>query len=73
MLENGYVSFGNPITNEWYQIIVSNGQAQVQDLGKLNRNGRSLRETIDDLVRNVRKAIITGLNRRPRQKLTWGA
>jgi hypothetical protein len=34
---------------------MTNGQAQVRDLGKLNRNGRSLRETIDDLVRNVRK------------------
>jgi hypothetical protein len=55
VLEAGYVSFGNPVTNEWYQIIVQNGQAQVRDLGKLSRNGRSLRETIDDLVRNVRK------------------
>ena len=56
VLENGYVSFGNPTTNEWYQIIVSNGQTQVQDLGQLNLNGRSLRETVDDLVRNIRKA-----------------
>jgi len=49
------VSFGNPVTNEWYQILVENGQTKVQDLGKLSRNGRSLRETIDDLVRNLRK------------------
>ena len=55
VLDNGYVSFGNPVTNEWFQIIVSNGQAQVRDLGKLSRNGRSLRETVDDLVRNVRR------------------
>ena len=55
VLESGYVSFGNPVTNEWYQVIVVNGQVQVRDLGKLTRNGRSLRETIDDLVRNVRK------------------
>jgi len=55
VLDNGYVSFGNPVTNEWYQIVVTNGQAQLRDLGKLSRNGRSLRETIDDLVRNVRK------------------
>ncbi len=55
VLESGYVSFGNPVTNEWYQIVITNGQAQVRDLGKLNRNGRSLRETIDDLVRNIRK------------------
>jgi hypothetical protein len=55
VLESGYVSFGNPVTNEWYQILVENGQTKVQDLGKLSRNGRSLRETIDDLVRNLRK------------------
>jgi hypothetical protein len=55
VLESGYVSFGNPVTNEWYQIIVTNGHAQVRDLGKLNRNGRSLRESIDDLVRTARK------------------
>ncbi|MGD0134220.1 MAG: hypothetical protein ABSE57_19390 [Bryobacteraceae bacterium] len=55
VLENGYVSFGNPITSEWYQLVISNGQTQVRDLGKLSRNGRSLRETIDDLVRTVRK------------------
>jgi hypothetical protein len=55
VLENGYVSFGNPTTSEWYQLVISNGQAQVRDLGKLSRNGRSLRETIDDLVRSVRK------------------
>lgn len=55
VLENGYVSFGNPVTNEWYQIIVTNGKAQVRDLGKLNRNGRSLRETIDDMVRTARR------------------
>lgn len=56
VLENGYVSFGNPVTNQWYQVLMTNGQPQVRDLGKLNRNGRSLRETIDDLVRNVRKS-----------------
>jgi hypothetical protein len=56
VLEGGYVSFGNPVTNQWYQIMIVNGQVQVQDLGKLQRNGRSLRETIDALVRNARRA-----------------
>jgi hypothetical protein len=55
VLNNGYVSFGNPLTNEWYQIVLANGHTQVQDLGKLNLNGRSLRETIDQLVRDIRK------------------
>ena len=56
VLEGGYVSFGNPVTNEWYQIIVQNGQTQLRDLGKLQRNGRSLRETIDARVREIRSA-----------------
>jgi hypothetical protein len=55
VIESGYVSFGNPVTNQWYQILIENGQAKVQDLGKLSRNGRSLRETIDELVRNLQK------------------
>ncbi len=55
VLEGGYVSFGNPVTSEWYQIVVTNGQAQLRELGKLKRNGRSLRETIDEQVRNITK------------------
>ena len=54
VLEGGYVSFGNPVTNNWYQIIVVNGQMQVRDLGQLQRNGRSIRETIDARVREIR-------------------
>jgi hypothetical protein len=53
VLEGGYVSFGNPVTNEWYQIVVQNGQTEVRDLGKLNRNGRSLREVVDEKVRKL--------------------
>jgi hypothetical protein len=53
--DGGYVSFGNPVTNEWYQITVANGQTQLRELGKLNRNGRSLRETIDEQVRHIRR------------------
>ena len=55
VLENGYVSFGNPVTNEWHQIVVMNGKTQVRHLGVLNRNGRSIRETIDMQVREARK------------------
>jgi hypothetical protein len=55
VLEGGYVSFGNPVTNEWYQITVVSGQVQLRNLGKLQRNGRSLRETIDAQVRAIRK------------------
>jgi hypothetical protein len=51
VLEGGYISFSDPKTQIWYQIEVFNGQVQLVTLGKLNRNGRSLREAIDDMVR----------------------
>jgi hypothetical protein len=57
VLEGGYVSFGNPLDNHWYQIIVRNDTAELRDLGVLNStNGRSLREWVDRQVREVRKA-----------------
>jgi hypothetical protein len=65
------VSFGNPVTNEWFQILAENGLIKVQDLGKLNRNGRSLRETIDDLVRNVRRQDPDRANKSPAARATY--
>ena len=56
VLEGGYVSFGNPVDNHWYQIIVQNGQPQFRDLGVLqSSNGKSLRELVDSQVREIRK------------------
>ncbi|HEY1271488.1 MAG TPA: hypothetical protein VGF08_05865 [Terriglobales bacterium] len=56
VLEGGYVSFGNPVDNNWYQIIVVNGQTRVRDLGVINvATGKSLRELVDRAVREVRK------------------
>jgi hypothetical protein len=55
VLEGGYVSFGNPIDNHWYQIIVEGGKAQLRDLGVLQGAGsKSLRELIDSKVRQLR-------------------
>ena len=55
VLEGGYVSFGNPVDNNWYQIIVVNGQTQLRDLGVIqSTNGRSLRELVDEKVRVAR-------------------
>jgi hypothetical protein len=51
VLEGGYISFSDPKTQIWYQIEVFNGQMHLVTLGRLNRNGRSLREAIDDMVR----------------------
>jgi len=56
VLEGGYVSFGNPVDNHWYQIIVVNGKMQVRDLGVIqSTNGRSLRELVDLAVRRARQ------------------
>lgn len=56
VLEGGYVSFGNPVDNHWYQIIVVDGQTKVRDLGVISStNGQSLREVIDRRVREIRR------------------
>jgi len=57
VLEGGYVSFGNPSDNHWYQIIIRNKQTAVRDLGVLSvSRGKSLREQVDSLVRKKRKS-----------------
>jgi hypothetical protein len=56
VLEGGYVSFGNPVNNNWYQIIVQNGQVGFRDLGVLQtKEGKSLREQVDHRVREIRR------------------
>ncbi len=56
VLDDGYVSFGNPADNHWYQIVVQNGTAVLRDLGVIqSNNGKSLRELVDAQVREVRK------------------
>jgi hypothetical protein len=55
VLDGGYVSFGDPAENHWYQIIVENGQPQLRDLGVLQAHrGTSLRELVDSRVRTIR-------------------
>ena len=56
VLEGGYVSFGNPVDNHWYQIVVQGGESQVRDLGVIKATkGKSLRENVDRAVREIRK------------------
>ena len=56
VLEGGYVSFGNPVDNHWYQIIVVNGVEQLRDLGVISTSsGKSLREIVDSKVRVAKK------------------
>ena len=60
VLDGGYVSFGDPVTNHWYQVVVQNGKAKTRSLGILNTSGKSLRETIDHEVRRLTKGYRTG-------------
>jgi hypothetical protein len=54
--EGGYVSFGDPVTNNWYQIVVRNGVVAFRDLGVLQSStGKSLRELVDQRVREIRR------------------
>lgn len=56
VLDGGYVSFGNPVDNHWYQIVVRNGQPTLRDLGVIQSGtGKSLRELVDARVRETRK------------------
>jgi hypothetical protein len=55
VLDGGYVSFGDPATNNWYQIIVQDGNPQLRELGQLQAHrGTSLRELVDGRVRHIR-------------------
>jgi len=57
VLDAGYVSFGNPVDNHWYQIIVVKGKVQTRDLGVITATaGQSLREQVDGKVREVLKS-----------------
>jgi hypothetical protein len=60
VLKGGYVSFGDPATNEWYQVVVDNRKATTRSLGIINTSGKSLRETIDHQVRQLTKGYRTG-------------
>jgi hypothetical protein len=60
VLKNGYVSFGDPLTNQWYQVVLQGTKAVTKSLGVLNAAGRSLRETIDHESRKARRGYRTG-------------
>lgn len=60
VLNGGYVSFGDPTTNQWYQVVMNNGKATTRSLGVLNTSGKSLRETIDREARKLTKGYRTG-------------
>ncbi|MEP6535898.1 MAG: hypothetical protein ABJF23_11305 [Bryobacteraceae bacterium] len=60
VLKNGYVSFGDPLTNHWYQVLVQGGKAVTKSLGIMNAAGKSIREIIDYRSRKARKGYRTG-------------
>lgn len=56
VLEGGYVSFGNPVGNHWFQIFMQNGKVDYRDLGVFQSSrGKSLREWVDLQVRDLRR------------------
>jgi hypothetical protein len=86
VLEGGYVSFGNPLDNQWYQIVVENGVVKLRNLGEIkSTRGKSLREIVDRAVRRARKseryrtkpavltAMATGINPRLKETSTGRA
>ena len=86
VLEGGYVSFGNPLDNQWYQIVVENGVVKLRNLGAIkSTRGKSLREIVDRAVRRARKseryrtkpavltAMATGINPRLKETSTGRA
>ncbi|SBW18102.1 MULTISPECIES: hypothetical protein [Protofrankia] len=47
VLQGGYLSWHNPVNDEWYQLRYFDNKEHVEELGKLNRNGQSWRSVID--------------------------
>ena len=87
---DGFVStfscFGNPLDNQWYQIVVENGVVKLRNLGEIkSTRGKSLREIVDRAVRRARKseryrtkpavltAMATGINPRLKETSTGRA
>ncbi len=60
VLKNGYVSFGDPVTNRWYQVVMQGNKAVTRSLGVLNIANSSLREMVDHAVRKMTKGYRTG-------------
>jgi hypothetical protein len=60
VLKNGYVSFGDPVTNRWYQVVMQGNKAVTRSLGVLNISNSSLRESVDHAVRAMTKGYRTG-------------
>src|SRR5262249_30300381 len=58
VLPGGYVSFGDPISNEWFQIRFSAAQPEPVSLG-IRQTSKSLREAIDAAVRRDRRGYRT--------------
>jgi hypothetical protein len=47
VLTNGYLSWHDPVKDEWWQRTMFNGERQDRSLGQLNRADRSMREVIN--------------------------
>jgi hypothetical protein len=47
VLNNGYLSWHDPVTDQWWQRTMFGGELQDRNLGTMNRGERSLREWIN--------------------------
>jgi hypothetical protein len=59
VLENGYLSWHDPVTDHWWQQTFFDGTKTFRDLGVIPKGAESLREQIDRLT--PRPEVITGL------------
>src|SRR4051812_36373259 len=54
VLRGGYLSWHDPVSDHWFQLIFFNGQPRVRDIGKLDGKAESLRAQIDRMTEQER-------------------
>jgi hypothetical protein len=59
VLSGGYLSWHDPITDHWWQVIFFGANKEFKDLGVMELKARSLRETIDKMT--PRPELVQGL------------
>ena len=55
MLDGGYLTWREPVSQHWFQKHVEGGQAQIKDLGLIEPGLNSLRTTIDARTKGIER------------------
>jgi len=55
VLEGGYLTWREPVSQHWFQKHVEGGQSQIKDLGQIEPGMNSLRTTIDTRTKGVER------------------